>query len=370
MKAQLLLAAFGVGIFCVSLAIAAPAPNYEWLPVEANIAGSAADEMNTPQVFLAVTITKTPKLTADIAKFTKTYTIDLGKLDIQNDGTAAVATSRGLNLALQDAKAQNANRIVFPKGTYLISETDPVVIDHKNTVIDLNGATLQINTNGLPDYTMVKIVNGTENLRLTNGILRGDRDTHDYKTIKSTHEHCRLLTFVSGQELEVDHLTVTNAPGFAIATSVQGHNSRTELLAMIYYSVMIKDLESGALSQTGEKAPDATKTRSSKPYDISKSGGQFEFGYTPGYMGYPFIKDRNYQVIFYDANMSFWKSAECSSSAKSRFLRTPSSCIWSSTRAKFHLFLPTLVLATKAFANGFLISSRQPMFIFTTTSLA
>ena len=42
----------------------------------------------------------------------------------------------------------NANRIVLPKGTYLISETEPIEIDHNDTIIDLNGAKLQINPNG------------------------------------------------------------------------------------------------------------------------------------------------------------------------------------------------------------------------------
>jgi hypothetical protein len=295
------------GVLCAATVAFAeePAPTYQWLPAEAADAGSGLGDAATPLVLLPVTITKTPKATADVSRFAKLYTIDLQKFNIKNDGTDAAATSRGLNAALQDAKAQGANRIVFPKGTYLISETEPIIFDHKNTIIDLNGATLQMNTNGLPDYTMVSIENGAENMRLTNGTLRGDRDTHDYKTIKSTHEHCRLLRFNSGRNLEVDHLTVANAPGFAITTSVQGSRNRPELLSMIYHSVMIRDLEQGAFSDTGEKIEDTSKTRSGKPYDVSRIPGEFEFGYMAGYQGFPYILDRNYQVVFYDADMKF-----------------------------------------------------------------
>src|SRR5690606_12171085 len=127
---------------------------YQWMPTEAADAGSGIGDSKLPPILPPVTFTKIPKATADISKFNKLYTLDLQKFNIKNDGTNAEETTRGLNAALQDAKAQGANRIVFPKGTYLISEKEPVILDHKDTVIDLNGATLQMNTNGLPDYTM------------------------------------------------------------------------------------------------------------------------------------------------------------------------------------------------------------------------
>lgn len=279
---------------------------YEWMPAEAEGAHLQANESTTAQVILPVLETKIPKATADASKFTKEYVIDLQKFGIRNDGTDAEATSRGLNAALQDAKTVGANRIVFPKGTYLISEKEPILLNHQNTIIDLNGSTLQMNPNGLPDYSMVIVADETLNFRLTNGILMGDRDKHDYQTIKATHEHCRLLRFAGGKEMEFDHLTISNAPGFAVTTSsVGGQPGRPGLLAMIFHWVLIRDLESGAFSDAGLPVADATKTRTTKPYDVSKCGGEFEFGWTEGYMGFPFIKDRNYQTVFFDKDMKF-----------------------------------------------------------------
>jgi hypothetical protein len=279
---------------------------YQWMPTEAVGGGLSLGNSTTPQVLPEITITKTPKATANIANYNKIYTLELAKYNIKNNGTDAVATTKGLNEALQAAKASGANRIVFPKGTYLISETEPVIFDLKNTVVDFNGSTLQMNTNGLPNYVMVRIVEGAENLRLTNGIFRGDRDTHDYETQKNhSHEGCSLLELRSGKNLEFDNMTVTNAPGFAIRTLTSGANNRAELLAKILHSVTIKFLEQGAFSDKGEKVVDTTKTRTSKPYDMSKSEGEFEFGFVTGYMGYPFILDRNYQAVFYDENMKF-----------------------------------------------------------------
>jgi hypothetical protein len=300
------------GMICFGLAISAlPAitaeapPTYQWLPVEAADGGAGNASKVTPLSIRKVEITAIPKQTSNIAKFSREYVIDLKKFGISNTGTEPVATTRGLNEALQDAKVKGANRIVFPKGTYLISELEPIKIDHKDTVIDFNGATLQMNTNGLPKYSMVNIASGAQNLRLTNGTLRGDRDTHDYKTIKDPHEGCTLLTFHSGQDLEVDRMVITNAPGFAISSRTNSSQNRNELLGLIKHTIMIRDLESGAFSNTGQKIDDSSKTRSSKPYDISKVGKEFEFGYMAGYQGFPYILDRNYQVVFYDADKKF-----------------------------------------------------------------
>lgn len=285
---------------------------YEWMPEAADVAQLGADEHLSPQVVLPVIETPLPKATADLAKFTRKYVIDLKKFGIHNDGTHPAETSKGLNAALQDARTAGANHIVFPAGTYLISETDPVIFNHQDTVIDLNGATLKMNPNGLSDYSLAIIEDETRNFRLTNGTLWGDRDTHDYETVKSTHEHCRLLRFAGGSSLEIDHLTICNAPGFAVTTTPQGGpRNRAGLLAMIAHWVDIRDLESGAFAADGSPVDDPKRTRTAKAYDVSGCGGEFEFGWSEGYMGFPFIKDRNYQAVFYDAEMKFLQKDKC-----------------------------------------------------------
>jgi hypothetical protein len=282
---------------------AEPAPNMDWVPPEAMSDTLRAD--TGVQIIPEIQVTATPKSTADLSKFTKEYLIELEKFGIFNDGTHADETSKGLNAALQHAKTLGANRIVFPAGTYLISEEDPVVIDHKNTVIDLNGATLQIRSNGLPRYAVVKFVDGAENARLTNGTIRGDKDTHDYKTKPGTHEWGTCLRFQGGVHLEADHLVLTNASGDGVSTDSSGSRDRAHLLSMIIHSVHRRDLEQGAFSESGEKIDSEEKTRTIKPYDLTKAGGEFEFGYMGGYAGFPFIKGRVYQVYFYDKDLKF-----------------------------------------------------------------
>lgn len=284
---------------------------FEWMPAEAESGSLSVKNSGGEQIIPNIIETQTPKKTADKSKFTRKYIIDLRKFNISNEGRNPIKTANGINAALQDAKALKKNYIIFPKGTYLISETIPIVLDHKNTIIDLNGAVLKLNPNKQPATEMVIFVNGAENLRLTNGTLIGDRYTHDYKTVKSSHEGCRLLVFYSGKNLEVDHIKVEKAAGYAISSKSFGSRTRPELLAMIHHSVRVANLEQGGFSKRGIKKKETEKTRTIKPYDITKCGGEFEFGYLAGYQGYPFIRGRVYQAYFYTPEMNFIKMKKC-----------------------------------------------------------
>jgi hypothetical protein len=255
--------------------------------------------------------TATPKATADLSKFTRVYTIDLKQFNISNSGTNPAETSKGINQALQYAKTQNANLIKFPPGTYLISETDPIILNLQDTVIDLSGATLQINANALPKYTLMAIVDGAQNLRLTNGTLKGDRETHDYKTTKAAHEHASGLTISAGLNIEIDHLTVTGFPGSGVATNVNVGKG-----AASYHWIRDKDLIPGELSNDGSKLPSEKKLITAKRYDISNTRGQFEFGYTLGYSGFPSVRGRAYQTCFFDADSKFISKVPCLQFAK------------------------------------------------------
>lgn len=275
-------------------------PNMDWVPPQAMGEDLRSDEASYET--LPITITPTPKKTADASKYTKVYTIELDRFGIHNDGTHAAETSKGLNEALQHAKTTGVNHIVFPPGTYLIDETNPVILDHKDTIVDLNGATLQIQTNGQPKYAVVEIIDGAENLRLTNGTLRGDRDTHDYKTQPGTHEWGTALHVLGGVDLEIDHLTLANGSGDGVSTAPTGARNRDELLTLIQHSIYVKDLEQGAFAETGGKIDSKEAVRTIAPLDLTKCGGAFELGYIAGHQGFPFIKGRVYEVLFLDGN--------------------------------------------------------------------
>lgn len=232
--------------------------------------------------------------------------IDIERFGIKNDGTSPLETSAGLNQALQFAKEGGFSKIILPTGTYLIHETAPILIDIKNAVIDLNGSTLQINTNGLEKYSIVEFRDGAENVRLTNGTIRGDKDTHDYLTIKGGHEWGCGLLFKTGTNLQMDNITVTNMTGYGISIE-----SGLVVTADRYYTLWTKDVTQGAISDSGDMVASTTTTRTVNAYDISVCGGQFELGYTLGYLGYPYLKNREYTAYFYDNNMAFIQKKDC-----------------------------------------------------------
>ncbi len=326
---------------------------FEWVPAEAH-EGKSGGSQREGLPATPVTFTKIPKATADASKFTKEYLVDLKKFNISSDSTNPAETSKGINQALQDAQTRGANRIVFPKGTYLISETDPVAITNKNMIIDLNGSTFQINTNGEPTYAIIKFDFGAENVRLTNGTLLGDKDTHDYATVKGSHEGGRGLIFTGGSNLEVDHLTVSNVTGYGVNSraGVSGPHDP----AHGFHIVPVKNLEQGGFSNTGEREKNGEKTRTIKPYDISLDSfsGGFEFGYNFGYMSYPSVLGRNYQAYLYDKDMKFLQKKDCLQFKKTAIPEA----------AKFiHLEFnqPEVKEAARHGLCGSILSSRPPM---------
>jgi len=298
----------GVFLWGVLVSHAAESDGYEWMPPEAEHAGA---QQGPVAPLHPLTITSTPKPTADASKFTKVYTLELKKFGIRNDGTEAEATSRGINAALQHAKTLGANRIVFPAGTYLINEKDPVILDHHDTIVDLNGATLQIRANGLTNYSVLEILPAAKNLRLTNGTIRGDRDEHDFKAAPGTHEGGSCLSVVGGDNLEIDNLHLTKGTGDGASVSSTGARNREELLQRILHDVGRKNLESGAFSEHGLPIVSTEKIRTVKPYEVGAKSDRFELGFLAGYMGFPWILGRAYQAYFYDAENRFLEKKDC-----------------------------------------------------------
>lgn len=232
------------------------------------------------------------------------YLVELNRFGIKNNQTAPEKTSAGLNKALQYAKEQGFSKITFPKGVYLISETNPIVIDLKNVVIDLNGSTLQINANGLEKYSIVEFRDGAENVRLTNGTVRGDKDTHNYLKLKTPHEWGCGVIFKSGRNLQMDNVTVTNVTGYGITTE-------SGISANRFHRLFVNNLVQGSILDNGKTTQNKNTVRTVKPYDLSVCGRQFELGYTLGYQGYPYLQTAKYTAYFYNSQMKFIQKKEC-----------------------------------------------------------
>lgn len=225
------------------------------------------------------------------------YSVDIKKFNINNKGLNPIETSKGINDALNYAVKNKYDKITFPKGEYCISEENPITMV-SNLIVDLNGSTFKINDNGLQHYTVIDFSN-CSNSQLINGIILGDRETHDYKTIEGSHEWTCGIVFNNCDNCILDNVTVSSFPGYGISSSL-GEN-----LSDLIIGVTKENLSIGNINDKGKLNNKKGTIRTIDPLNISNVGGEFELGYNKGYMGYPYMQSKEYLSYFYDENMKF-----------------------------------------------------------------
>ena len=233
----------------------------------------------------------------------KEYKVDLDKFNISNNGENPVETSKGINQMLNEAKKEGCNKIVMPKGEYSISEENPIVMV-SDMIFDLNGSTFKINPNGLKHYVVINFTK-CKNSILTNGIIQGDKEDHDYTTILGSHEWTTGIVFNDSENCQLENIIVKDFPGYGISSSL-GEN-----LSNLQIGVTNENLIIGNISNKGKLNNKEKTIRTIEPLDISSVGGQFELGYNKGYMGYPYLKSKEYNSYFYDEDMNYLGMKEC-----------------------------------------------------------
>lgn len=230
------------------------------------------------------------------------YKVDLQRFNINNNGKQSLETSNGINKMLNYAKEEGFNKVTMPKGEYLISENEPIVMV-SDMILDLNGSIFKINTNLLQKYTVVNF-NKCNNAKLTNGTILGDRDSHDYTTLKGSHEWTCGIVFNESENCELESVTVKDFPGYGISSSLGTETSN------LINGIIINNLVKGNIDDKGLVNSESGTIRTIEAIDISGVGENFELGYNKGYMGYPFMQSRVYDSYFYDENMDFISSSK------------------------------------------------------------
>ena len=146
--------------------------------------------------------------------------------NISSDGKNAKQTTSGINEAINYASKNDISYIKLEKGTYLIdgkegnynlNETDTKkgIILQSNIILDLNGSTIQQETNGAKNYANISVTD-VENVSIINGILVGDKDSHDYTTIESSHEWGFGVDVRSSKNIKLNNLEIYNMTGDGI----------------------------------------------------------------------------------------------------------------------------------------------------------
>ena len=120
------------------------------------------------------------------------------------------ATGNGIDddtIAIKNACLVGA-RIVFPKGTYIVSEDINV---SSNSIIDFNGAIIKRKATDLENYSIFRLEN-VENVVLNNPIIIGDRDEH----IGSTGEWGMGISVVNCKNITINNADISKTWGDGI----------------------------------------------------------------------------------------------------------------------------------------------------------
>lgn len=124
------------------------------------------------------------------------YIIDLQVWGIANDFTNPLATSNGINNAMQWAVNNGYTQVTLPKGNYLIEHNTPI-IPQSYVTLNLNGSTLKMEGNNTQANRIIYLNNNQQSVIIKNGKIQGDRYTHDYSPA-GTHENGEGLHVFGG----------------------------------------------------------------------------------------------------------------------------------------------------------------------------
>lgn len=226
-------------------------------------------------------VTESPSET--IISDSETYNVILANHGISNDGITETADN--FNQMLVWAKEQGYKKVVMPNGTYLVGSKKYITL-LSDLVLDLGDSILQQEPSTGQEIKLINIPSGTYNCRLTNGTIRGDRDSRD----SSDSQEIIHGIVCNGDHIELDNLIIEKFLGYGFAI---GYG---DIKAMAYIS---KDnlIEISANNWT-----------TINYISISSFTNNLMIGNPFGYGGWGTVNDTaNFNIRFYDSNKTLIK---------------------------------------------------------------
>lgn len=111
------------------------------------------------------------------------YVIELDRWNIHNDDTEPRQTTKGINAAIEWAKAQGYNHVVLPKGLYTVQlDTNNVAIYMQSGIhLQLDeDCRIQLAPNSSPSYSIIQCKQ-IHNSKVSGGRIIGDKKTHQFE---------------------------------------------------------------------------------------------------------------------------------------------------------------------------------------------
>ena len=152
---------------------------------------------------------------------------------ISLNASDAEQTRKGINEAIEYAYNNNIEYIKLNKGIYLVDSYDDEkyhersIILKSNITLDLNGSTIQIESNNKTNYRILSVL-CEENVKIQNGFIVGDRYQHEFVG-STTHEWGMGVSILGSKNIELINLQIKDTTGDGIYIST-GDNQFTECL--------------------------------------------------------------------------------------------------------------------------------------------
>lgn len=129
--------------------------------------------------------------------------------------------AKGINDAIEYASKNNIQYIKLEKNIYNINSS---IYLKSNLHLDLNGSTIEYLPNGKKLYYLF-VIDNLNNVKISNGLLVGDRYEHDYTTDNSTHEWGMGVEISSATNVEIFNLDISKMTGDGIYITQKGSTS-------------------------------------------------------------------------------------------------------------------------------------------------
>lgn len=228
----------------------------------------------------------------------ETYAVEVDQFSIRLDHADSRNTTEGIQKALTYASASGYKKIVFPKGTYLISPAVRTLYPPSDMIIDFSDSTLHIEPSELTavGYVMFSFKH-LKNTTLMRAHLYGEADSTN---VRDSVEGCISVLFEDCVRSGLDSCTFSKSPGFNVLTSVIPNMSLGTLTQSV--SILKSNFERGHIDEQGTPDDDTQMYayRYNQFMDVSGLGDTYLVGYTQGYHGYPYLRSRLYSIHFYD----------------------------------------------------------------------
>ena len=228
------------------------------------------------------------------------------------DNTNAISTTKAIQDIIEYAKNNNKKKIIFPKGTYLVSPdaTDEreifiipsnLTLDFSDSIMNMSASDKVLSSN--PGYYLFNFDYNINHSKLMNLHFIGERDQMESKT---STEKVTVLNVADCQYCEFENLTIEKGLGFTTSVGTLQRKGTS------FIGITEKHIEAGGIDENGQPKTEIESGvwRVSDWYcdlNTAKIKDIIQLCPIHGYHGRQPVS-RTFDIFYYDENKTFIKA--------------------------------------------------------------